>query len=78
MQSCKEFCNHLSDYLDGEIGENECRLIEEHLDKCPPCAIYFESLKTTVQLCCRGVSAEMPQEVRDRLKEFLRTHCQND
>ncbi len=78
MPGCKEFCDHLSDYLDGEMGENECRLVEKHLDNCPPCALYFESLKTTVQICCEGVSAEMPQEVKARLKEFLKTHCEKD
>jgi predicted anti-sigma-YlaC factor YlaD len=77
MTRCKEFCDRLSDYLDGEIGKNECILIEEHLEVCPPCAGVFEALKTTLQLCREGVSEEVPSEVQTRLKAFLRQHCRN-
>lgn len=75
MKSCKEFCQKLSEYLDGEIGKRECALIEEHLEKCPPCALTYESFKTTLQLCSQGLSDEVPKDVQDRLKEFLRQHC---
>ncbi len=75
MKTCKDFCNHLSDYLDGEIGENECRLIEEHLHNCPPCELIFRSLRKTVDICGQGVSAQIPEDVRSRLKNFLREHC---
>lgn len=75
MKTCRDFCEHLSDYLDGEIGPNECVLIEEHLDICPPCALLFESLKTTVQICGRGVTDEIPADLRENLKQFLRRHC---
>jgi anti-sigma factor RsiW len=75
MKTCEEFCRHLCDYLDGEIGPDECRLIEEHLDRCPPCAMTYESLKTTLELCGKGVSDQVPEEVQQRLKSFLREHC---
>ena len=75
MKTCKEFCEQLSDYLDGEIGERECRLIEDHLEVCQPCALLFESLKLTVKICEQGISDEVPPEVRSRLKDFLRKHC---
>lgn len=78
MKSCKEFCEQLSDYLDGEIGEHECRLIQEHLEECPPCALMYESLKITVHVCEKGVSDDIPEEIRSRLKMFLRAHCKGD
>jgi predicted anti-sigma-YlaC factor YlaD len=74
-ENCKFFCDRLSDYLDGEVGDNECRLIEEHLDVCPPCAILFESLKTTVDLCGKCVCEDIPENLKLRLREFLRVHC---
>jgi predicted anti-sigma-YlaC factor YlaD len=77
-KTCKYFCDSLSDYLDGEIGPNECVLIEEHLKKCLPCATIYKSLKTTVDLCCRGVSAEIPEDVSVRLRQFLREHCRKE
>ncbi len=75
LKTCKDFCKHLSDYLEGEIGERECRLIRAHLEQCPPCALAFRSLRTTVDLCCKGVTDAMPQDVKNRLRKFLRDHC---
>jgi predicted anti-sigma-YlaC factor YlaD len=75
-KGCEYFCEQLSDYLDGDIGKDECLLFEEHLRSCPPCAIIFESLRTTVSVCCQGVAEEIPEDVRVRLKAFLREHCQ--
>ena len=78
MKKCKDFCDQLSDYLDNELGANECVLIEEHLEKCAPCAVICKSLKTAILVCSKGVSDEVPEEVRARLKEFLRINCGAD
>lgn len=75
MNECKYFCDQLSDYLDGEVPEDECRFLEDHLAVCPPCRIIFKSLRTTVDLCGRAISDEIPMDVRIALKEFLRKHC---
>ena len=77
MTRCKEFCDQLSDYLDGDIGKYECLLIEEHLKECPPCAAIYESLAKTLKLCRQGVTDEVPQDVQSRLKSFLREHCKD-
>lgn len=75
MNECKFFCEQLSDYIDGQIDEDECRYLEEHLKNCPPCSSMLASLKITVQLCERALPAEIPDDVRVALKEFLRSHC---
>jgi predicted anti-sigma-YlaC factor YlaD len=75
MKECRDFCNYISDYLDGEMCGEDCRLLEEHLEVCPPCQLMYESLRTTVELCQRGVSAEIPDDVRSRLRAFLQAHC---
>jgi len=75
MKTCADYCNHLSDYLDGEIGEDQCRLIEEHLALCEPCSLVYQSLRATVQLCAKGLSEDIPEDVRGKLKTFLREHC---
>ena len=75
MKTCKDYCDHLSDFLDGDIGEEECKCIEEHLALCQPCSLIYQSLRTTVHLCSKGVSEEIPEDVRTQLKMFLREHC---
>lgn len=75
MDECKRFCDQLSDYLDGDIAEDECRLIEDHLYSCPPCWLVYESLRTTVTICGQAISDDVPDKVRSELKAFLRKHC---
>jgi len=75
MKKCRDFCAALSDYLDGEIGAKECRLIEEHLEECTPCSLTYQSLKATVEICGKACSREIPEDVKARLRAFLREHC---
>ncbi len=75
MKTCADYCDHLSDYLDGDIGEEDWKRIEEHLALCQPCSLVYQSLKTSVQLCGKGVSDDIPEEVKTKLKMFLREHC---
>jgi anti-sigma factor RsiW len=78
MKNCKEFCDQFSDYLDGELSDADCRLIEEHLAQCSPCALEYESLRTAVEVCSKGVSENIPEDIRNRLKAFLKQCCRND
>ena len=78
MKKCKDFSERLSDYIDGQIEENICTLIEEHLEVCPPCALMHESLKTVVEICKKGISYDLPEEVARELRTFLRTHCRKE
>ena len=75
MKTCKDFCDRLSDYLDGDVCESECSSIEEHLRDCPPCDEMLRSFQASVRLCSEGVSDEVPEKVRERLRIFLREHC---
>ncbi|MBI4966132.1 MAG: zf-HC2 domain-containing protein [Desulfomonile tiedjei] len=77
MKKCREFCDQFSDYMEGELSESECKLIEEHLAACSPCALEYKSLKSAVEVCSKGISDDMPEEVRDRLKAFLKQRCKN-
>jgi predicted anti-sigma-YlaC factor YlaD len=73
--ACEDICAQLSDYLNGDVCEAECKLIEEHLKECPPCELMFRSLGLSVEICGQAISAEIPVEVRERLKTFLKQHC---
>ena len=75
VNKCEKLCEMLSDYLDGELGQAECVLIEEHLKVCPSCDLVYESLRLSVRACAQGLCCEIPTDVRDRLKVFLKEHC---
>lgn len=48
--NCKECTDFLHDYLAGELPENQRRIFEGHLGFCPPCVIYLETYRKTLEL----------------------------
>ncbi len=76
MKTCKDLCDCLSDYLDGEMSEDQCKLIEEHLDRCPPCQLMYQSLLTTVEICGKALPAEVPDEARENFGDSSESTAQ--
>lgn len=47
---CDEVYLHICDSLDEDLASPQCRMIKQHLEKCPECQAYLDSLKTTIAL----------------------------
>jgi anti-sigma factor (TIGR02949 family) len=75
MFTCKESIDLLLDYLDGDMPEEQARHLEEHLAACPPCIDFLRTYRATPGICQRALQKQMPQELSERLKEFLRQKC---
>ena len=75
---CKQIFALLSEYLDAQLPEKNCRELELHLKGCRPCIAYLESLKTTVEACRRYQAPRAPapsKEVKAALLAALqRSH----
>ncbi len=56
---CREIFAQLSEYLDGELPPDLCERMSAHIEECPPCVAFVESLKKAVGLC-KGMKAEAP------------------
>ena len=65
--SCRSFYQVLSDYLDGELTEEDMAHVREHIVLCPPCGVYLESFKDTIRLgkevCCPEEQQRMPENL---------------
>jgi anti-sigma factor (TIGR02949 family) len=61
---CKEIFARLSEYLDGELPEDFCERIEGHMEDCPPCQAFLESLRRTVRLVGEEEPPAMPEDIR--------------
>jgi len=71
-RECLEVFSRLSEYLDGDLDPGVCAHLEEHMDGCPPCQAFLESLRRTVELT-RGLPvAELPEELSRELVEAYR------
>jgi len=67
-QMVKNICNYLGEDLDSLA----CKEVEEHLQQCPTCRIYFDTIKKTVTLC-QEIEEEkkIPDDVNSRLFKVL-------
>lgn len=69
---CLEVFARLSEYLDGELDEADCRLIEEHIRDCEPCVRFLRSLRRSIdaahQFSPRVEPGRIPPELEARLK----------
>lgn len=70
--SCKRLWESLSDYIDGEVSEELCQKIEQHLAGCEHCRVVVDTTNKTITLCHNEAQdTEMPADVRGRLFETL-------
>jgi len=71
VMSCRDAVHRLWAFLDGDLDEEEHNFVEEHLAFCLRCCRELsmtEELRTTLS---SGATAEMPDEVRQRLETFI-------
>ena len=72
MICCKECLELLHDYLEGKLSPNIRTSLEEHFEDCPPCIAFFNTYKSTTQICQSVLKeTEIPDIVKEKLKEFV-------
>lgn len=69
--TCRQLLDSLSDYVDGELGEELCREIEAHMTECDNCRVVVDTLRKTVLLFHALPSDSLPQGVEQRLFKRL-------
>ena len=70
--NCKRLWESLSDYIDGELSEELCQIIEQHLAGCEHCRVVVVTTHKTIHLChCDADDTKMPSDVRGRLFQTL-------
>ena len=73
MYNCKDSISLLQDYLDGELSPEDMRHLKEHFAGCAPCVDFLRTYRATPGLCRRALAQRMPQEVAQKLTDFLRS-----
>ena len=70
--NCKHLLGSLSEYIDGDLGDEICAEIEKHLAGCENCRVVIDSLKKTVYLYhVTSEDSPVPDGVRNRLFQRL-------
>ena len=69
--TCREVVGLLADYLESALGQERMRELEEHLAGCEPCRAYLKTYQRTKALTAETERVAMPDEMKDRLRQFL-------
>jgi anti-sigma factor RsiW len=48
--TCEDLVTHLSDYLDGELGDELAQAARRHLANCENCRVVLDSTRKTILL----------------------------
>jgi anti-sigma factor (TIGR02949 family) len=73
--ACIDLVNRVTEYLDGELNEDQRRSIEQHLEGCEGCRAALDQFQTVIHLVGRLPAADVASIdalVRDRLMATLR------
>ena len=75
--TCEETLDVLVDYVDGAMDGSTLSAFEAHFADCPPCLDFLRTYKTTIRVSqkCLEAEPEIPEEVSNRLRSFLRERC---
>ena len=70
--NCSQLLGSLSEYVDGELDDELCTLLEQHLEGCEDCRIVVDTLRKTVYLYhASSQEANIPLDIRTRLYKSL-------
>jgi anti-sigma factor RsiW len=69
--SCQELVELVTDYLEGDLSEEERARFEEHIGRCDACGTYLEQMRQTIALAgSLSPAALTPEAERDLLEAF--------
>ncbi|HSB65854.1 MAG TPA: anti-sigma factor [Anaerolineales bacterium] len=71
-KKCRQLLGSLSEYVDGELDEELCSVLEQHMEDCEDCRVVVDTLRKTVYLYhATATSEEIPSDIRKRLYKSL-------
>jgi hypothetical protein len=69
---CHDVLNHICEELDTKLTSAKCLALKRHLEKCPNCTAYLDSLRKTITLYSSTPKPLLPGKVRKELFAVLR------
>lgn len=70
--TCRDVLALLTGYMDGDLPQAVAADLTRHLEGCAACGRFLDSLKTTRSAVRRLRCDQVPEEVHERLRAFLR------
>lgn len=70
--TCKQLVEQLYDFVQGELEEELCRHMQEHLERCSHCVTYVKTYEITIHLSRRLPESPVPEQLLQRLRDVLK------
>lgn len=71
-RTCEDVVGVLQDYFDGTLDPKLAAAIERHFRDCPDCRAFSRAYAEVVRLTGELEADDIPNDVRDRVREALR------
>ncbi len=72
--TCRDVFTHICTNLDQGIDSAECKALKLHLDGCPDCVTYLETLKETGKLYREYPVPRLTKQSRQKLLSVLESY----
>lgn len=69
---CKRTYKYICENLDKDLNSPTCTQIKKHLDTCPNCVAYLDTLKKTILLYREYDKPELKKSTKNRLKFIVK------
>jgi predicted anti-sigma-YlaC factor YlaD len=68
----KDVYKQICDFMGEDLDTPACKEVAEHLERCPNCKVYLDTVKKTVTICQETEKEEeMSQDIKNRLFKIL-------
>ena len=63
--------NRASEFIDDELTDEEAARVKSHIEKCPPCTAFFNTLRATIRLLRLTRLSDTPASFTKSLRERI-------
>ncbi len=68
----KDRIKQICEIMGEDVDHPACKEVMEHIEKCPTCKVYYDTMKKTIFLCRENdCPEELPDDVNHRLMKRL-------
>ena len=69
---CSQVIHQIFTFIDREMDDADCSVIQQHLDECGPCLAKYDLERTVKSLVARSCSEQAPNELREKVLVRIR------